>query len=64
LLFEKNHRQAGIWVVRKSCGGSAIMQATKSVSMSALRISPSPDCFEDIEPLARTTPAEPLELSL
>src|SRR5437660_838819 len=33
------------------------MQSTKSASMMALRISPSPDWFDDIEPLASTKPA-------
>ena len=33
------------------------MQSTRSASMSALRISPSPDWLEDMLPLARTKPA-------
>ena len=64
LSLAKNHRQAGICVVRNSCGGSAIMHATRSASTMAARISPSPDCWDDIEPLARTTPAEPRSASL
>ena len=40
------------------------MQATTSASTIARRISPSPDCLEDIEPLARTTPALPRSPSL
>ena len=35
------------------------MQSTKSASSMALRISPSPDCCDDMEPLASTTPAVP-----
>ena len=36
------------------------MQSTRSCSTRLWRISPSPDEFEDIEPLASTTPAVPL----
>ena len=35
------------------------MQSTTSASIIARRISPSPDCVDDIEPLASTTPAVP-----
>jgi predicted DNA-binding protein with PD1-like motif len=35
------------------------MQSTRSASTIALRISPSPDWFDDIEPLASTKPAVP-----
>ena len=35
------------------------MQSTRSASTSLRRISPSPDCFEDNEPLASTNPAVP-----
>ena len=36
------------------------MQSTRSASMMFFRISPSPDWFDDIEPLARTKPAMPV----
>ena len=36
------------------------MQSTRSASMIFFRISPSPEVFEDIEPLARTKPAIPI----
>ena len=36
------------------------MQSTTSASMMFLRISPSPDWLDDIEPLARTKPASPV----
>ena len=36
------------------------MQSTMSASIIALRISPSPDWLELIEPLASTNPAMPL----
>ena len=36
------------------------MQSTRSASMMFLRISPSPDWFDDIEPLASTKPAWPV----
>ena len=35
------------------------MQSTSPASMMFLRISPSPDWFDDMEPLARTKPAMP-----
>ena len=35
------------------------MQSTTSASTIFALISPSPDCCEDIEPLASTTPAVP-----
>ena len=35
------------------------MQSTRSASTIALRISPSPDWFDDIEPFASTNPATP-----
>ena len=44
---------------RRAGPGSATMQSTRSASMMALRISPSPDWFDDIEPLASTKPAMP-----
>ena len=40
---ERNQRQAGICVERKSWPGSATMQSTKSASMMLRRVSPSPD---------------------
>ena len=36
------------------------MQSTRSASTMFLRISPSPDVEEDMEPLASTNPAMPL----
>ena len=36
------------------------MQSTRSASTIAFRISPSPDWFDDIEPLASTKPAMPV----
>ena len=39
--------------------GSATMQSTRSASISCLRISPSPDWLDDIEPFASTKPATP-----
>ena len=36
------------------------MQSTRSASMRFLRISPSPDWLDDIEPLASTKPATPV----
>jgi len=36
------------------------MQSTGSFSMIFLRISPSPEVFEDIKPFARTKPAIPV----
>ena len=35
------------------------MQSTTPPSIIALRMSPSPDWLEDMEPLASTTPAVP-----
>ena len=43
---------------RKSWPGRAMMQSTRPASIRFLRISPSPDWFEDMEPLARTKPAD------
>ena len=51
--------QAGIWVERKSWPGRATTQSTRSASIRLLRILPSPDWLEDMEPLARTKPAMP-----
>ena len=53
----RNQRQAGIWVFRKSCGGSATMHSTTSPSTMRRRISPSLFWLELMEPLASTTPA-------
>ncbi len=36
------------------------MQSTRSASMMFLRISPSPDWLDDMEPLASTKPGEPV----
>ena len=36
-----------------------MMQSTRSASIRFLRISPSPDWFDDMEPLERTKPAVP-----
>ena len=36
------------------------MQSTRSASIIPLRISPSPEVLEDIEPLANTNPAVPV----
>ena len=60
LLRAENQRQAGICVLKKSCGGRATIHSTKSASIKARRISPSPLCPEDMEPLARTKPACPV----
>ena len=57
--LDRNQRQAGIWVDRNSCPGSAMMQSTRPASMIFLRISPSPDWLEDMEPLDSTNPAAP-----
>ena len=48
------------WMYGVPPAGNATMQSTKSASMMALRISPSPDWFDDIEPLASTKPASPV----
>ena len=58
-LRARNHKHTGICVDLKSCPGSATMQSTRSASKRFLRISPSLDCADDIEPLARTNPAAP-----
>ena len=52
-----NHRQTGICVVKNNCPGRLTMQSTRSASMIARLISPSPDCWLDREPLASTKPA-------
>lgn len=60
LSFAKIQREAGIWVPKKSWPGSATMASIASASTMARRMSPSPDCMEDIEPFASTTPATPV----
>ena len=57
--FDRNHRQAGIWVDRNNCPGRAMMQSTRSASTMFFRISPSPDWLEDMDPFASTNPAMP-----
>ena len=57
--LDRNHSHAEICVEWMSCPGSATMQSTGSAATMFLRISPSPDWFEDIDPLARTKPSEP-----
>ena len=57
--LRRNQRQAGIWVERNSCPGRAMMQSTSPASTIPLRIPPSPDWLEDMEPLASTNPATP-----
>ncbi|COY13225.1 Uncharacterised protein [Mycobacterium tuberculosis] len=59
LSLAKNHRHTGIPVLRNSWVGNATMQETKSASTICARISPSPLEFDDIDPLAITTPARP-----
>ena len=58
----RNHRQAGIWVLKNSWPGSATITSTTSASIMALRISPSLFWLELMEPLASTMPARPLGL--
>ena len=36
------------------------MQSTRPASIRFFRISPSPDCWEDMDPLANTNPAMPV----
>ena len=60
LLRVRNQRQAGTCRHEKSWPGKATMQSTKSASMMFLRISPSPDWFDDNEPLGMMKPAVPL----
>ena len=57
LSLARNHRQAGICVLKKSCGGSATITSTTSASTIARRISPSLFWLDDMLPLASTTPA-------
>jgi hypothetical protein len=54
-----NQRQTGMPVVRKSGGGMGTIQSTRSASIIALRMSPSPPLLDDNEPLAMTKPAMP-----
>lgn len=63
LSFAKNHTHTGIPVLRNSCVGSATMHDTWSASTSRALISPSPPEFEDMVPLAITTPALPRSAS-
>lgn len=59
LPFARNHRHAGIWVLKNNWPGSAIMTSTTSASTMAARIWPSLFWLELIEPLASTMPARP-----
>jgi hypothetical protein len=43
----------------KELAGKATMHSTRSSWTIFFRISPSPDCWEDKDPLASTTPATP-----
>ena len=56
----RNQRQTGICVVKKSCGGRAIITSTTSASIIFRRMSPSPLHVEDMDPFASTTPACPV----
>ncbi|MNT64421.1 hypothetical protein D3C72_2023200 [compost metagenome] len=62
LLLAKNHRQAGICVLKNSWPGRAIITSTTSASTMAARIWPSLFWLLLMLPFAKTIPARPVGL--
>ena len=55
----------GVYEISKILTSANRLAASeRSASMMPLRMSPSPDWFDDIEPLASTKPASPCDLSV